>query len=376
MKKTWLISSVVVIAALAGGYWKITSGQQVDHSLPVIKATKGTIEKQALAVGQIVPVHSVAIKSQIEGIVGRIYHQEGEQVTAGTALIKITPNPTPQALTDASTALMQSEASLESARQTLANLQSLVDQKIIPPNYSEYVDARSTVKSRLADVRQKQQNLDLIKSGEASVGDSRLTSTIVAPVDGTILDLKVDVGEPIISTASSQAATEMMTIANMQSMIFKGTVSEHDAARLKPGMDVTLTLAPYPEQTVTGVLSKVAVQSAKLNGTATDSRFDNGFEVEVDQIHFPADIGLRSGFSATARITLEKADNVVTIPERTLSFAGDQPQVLIPSADGITSTPRDVTLGLSDGIQVEVVSGLSEGESVVDNSQMGGVDVP
>ncbi|MFA0521068.1 efflux RND transporter periplasmic adaptor subunit, partial [Vibrio sp. 10N.222.55.E8] len=80
--------------------------------------------------------------------------------------------------------LMRSEADLESAKQKLANLESLVKQDIIPKNYDEYVSARSTVKSAQANVLQKRQNLELIRSGEVSIGDARLTSTIYAPIDG------------------------------------------------------------------------------------------------------------------------------------------------------------------------------------------------
>lgn len=323
--------------------------------------------------GQIVPAHSVSIKSQIEGIVGEIFHHVGAHVNAGTPLIKITPNPTPQALTEATTMLMQSEASLESAKQNVTNLERLVKQNIIPKNYGDYIQAQADLKSKLADVVQKRQNLELIRSGEASIGDAKLTSTLTAPIDGTILNLKVEVGEPIISTASSQAATELMSIADMKNMIFKGSVSEHDAAQLAVGMPVTVILAPFPTLNIEGVLSKVAVQSEKLNNTSSSNNmgFDNGFEVEISQLNFPEDITLRSGFSATAHIILEKVENVVTVPERALRFQGNQAEVLIAddSEHGFTAQP--VTLGLSDGINVQIISGLENQQTIIDNSMLG-----
>ncbi|WP_425445500.1 efflux RND transporter periplasmic adaptor subunit, partial [Vibrio fujianensis] len=208
MKKRWIAVGIVLIGS---GYWVNSHFSQPKASLPTLTAQLGQIEKQAVAVGKIVPAHSVSVKSQIEGIVGEVFHQVGEHVTAGTPLIKITPNPTPQALTEATTMLMQSEASLESAKQNVANLERLVQQNIIPKNYGDYVQAQAELKSKLADVVQKRQNLELIRSGEASMGDAKLTSTLTAPIDGTILNLNVEVGEPIISTASSQAATELMT---------------------------------------------------------------------------------------------------------------------------------------------------------------------
>ncbi|EKO3677779.1 efflux RND transporter periplasmic adaptor subunit [Vibrio metschnikovii] len=370
MNKRWI---AVAIVLMAGGYWGSAHLSKPKASLPTLTAQLGQIEKQAIAVGQIVPAHSVSIKSQIEGIVGEIFHHVGAHVNAGTPLIKITPNPTPQALTEATTMLMQSEASLESAKQNVTNLERLVKQNIIPKNYGDYIQAQADLKSKLADVVQKRQNLELIRSGEASIGDAKLTSTLTAPIDGTILNLKVEVGEPIISTASSQAATELMSIADMKNMIFKGSVSEHDAAQLAVGMPVTVILAPFPTLNIEGVLSKVAVQSEKLNNTSSSNNtgFDNGFEVEISQLNFPEDITLRSGFSATAHIILEKVENVVTVPERALRFQGNQAEVLIADDSEYGFTAQPVTLGLSDGINVQIISGLENQQTIIDNSMLG-----
>ncbi|CAH6897496.1 Membrane-fusion protein [Vibrio chagasii] len=374
MAKIWLVSAVSVALLGGGAYFYLQSSTQPE-TFPTLVVEKGTIEKQAVAVGNIVPAHSVSIKSQIDGIVGEMYVQVGEKVKQGQALIKVRPNPTPQALTDASTDLMRSEADLESAKQKLANLESLVKQDIIPKNYDEYVSARSTVKSAQANVLQKRQNLELIRSGEASIGNARLTSTIYAPIDGTVLNRKVEVGEPIISTESSQAATEMMSLADMNSLIFKGSVSEHDAAQLTPGMPVLLTVAPYPDMEISGVLTKVAIQSENLNspeGNATAKSFDNGFEVEVGELNIPKEILLRSGFSSTAQITLKKSENVLTLPERALKFDGDTPNVLIPDSSEQGFHKQKVKLGLSDGINVEVLDGVKLDEEIIDNSMMMG----
>ncbi|NRF26313.1 efflux RND transporter periplasmic adaptor subunit [Vibrio coralliilyticus] len=373
MAKRWLLSAASIALLGGGAYFYLQSSAQPE-AFPTLAVEKGTIEKEAVAVGKIVPAHSVSIKSQIDGIVGEIYAQVGENIKQGQPLIKVRPNPTPQALTDASTELMSSEATLESAKQKLANLESLVKQDIIPSNYDDYVSARSEVKSAQAAVLQKRQNLELIQSGEASIGDARLTSTIYAPIDGTVLNRKVEVGEPIISTESSQAATEMMSLADMNSLIFKGSVSEHDAAQLTPGMPVLLTVAPYPDVQIEGVLTKVAIQSENLNSpedTSTVKSFDNGFEVEVGELKIPQEVTLRSGFSSTAKITLKKSENVLTLPERALQFEGDTPNVLIPDSSEQGFHKQKVKLGLSDGINVEVLEGVELGEDIIDNSMMG-----
>jgi HlyD family secretion protein len=376
MKKRWVFMALFTASVVGAVYYNTTQSLNKNAELPSITASLGTIEKQAIAVGQIVPAHSISIKSQIDGIVGEIYHQVGDNVTVGTPLIKVRPNPTPAALTLANTELMQSEAKLESVLQKLVNLKQLVSKNIIPKNYGDYIQAKSDVKSQQAEVQQKKQALDLILSGESSVGESKLTSTITAPIDGTILNLKVEIGEPITSTESNQAATEMMSVADMTDMIFKGSVSEHDAAQLKVGTPVNVILAPYPEVIMEGTLSKVAVQSETLNATATDTNsnksFDNGFQVEVGNIQFPQDITIRSGFSATAKIILKHVSDVVTIPERALNFNDEIPEVWVPDESESGYSAREVKLGLSDGIIVEVLSGLENGEAIIDISMMMG----
>ncbi|WP_063666500.1 efflux RND transporter periplasmic adaptor subunit [Aliivibrio fischeri] len=374
INKYWIYLFLFSFVVVSVGYYFVRADSQ-HKKLPFVVASIGSIEKKAVAVGHIVPAHSISIKSQIDGIVGEIYHQVGEVVTINTPLIKIRPNPTPAKLMLANTDLMQSEAKLELAQKKLENLKQLVEQNIIPENYGEYIEAKSNVKSNKASVQQKKQNLDLILSGESSAGNSKLNSTIVAPIHGTILNLKVEIGEPIISTASNQAATVMMSIADMSDIIFKGSVSEHDASRLTVGTPATVILAPYPDIVVSGKLSKVAVQSEKLNLTTTNTNtnrksFDNGFQVEVDQIQFPKNLTIRSGFSATAQIILQQSTNVIIIPERSLQFKGGEAEVWAIDDSEYGYSSRVVTLGLSDGVMVEVLSGLEEGEEIVDISMM------
>ncbi|MFY2508274.1 efflux RND transporter periplasmic adaptor subunit [Vibrio pectenicida] len=373
MAKSWLIT-IASVVFFGGGIFVYLQSSVKPETLPTLIVEKGTIEKQAMAVGKIVPSHAISIKSPIEGIVGEIYVQVGQVVKQGQLLVKVSPNPTPQDLTDASTNLMRSEAELESAKQKLANLAKLLKQGVIPSNYDEYVSARSEVKSAKADVLQKRQNLELIQSGEALIGDKHLTSTILAPIDGTVLNRKVEVGEPIISTGSSQDATEIMSLADMNSLIFKGSVSEHDAAQITVGMPVTLSIAPYPDMEIKGVLAKLAIQSEKLNSpddTNTSKSFDNGFEIEVGELKIPEDVTLRSGFSSTAKITLQKSQDVLTLPEGALKFDGETPHVLISDSSEQGFHQQKVVLGLSDGINVEVLEGVSLGEEVIDNSMMG-----
>lgn len=375
MGKFWVISAACALLIVGGWYFYLESAPK-PNGFPTIKVQKGTIEKQAVAVGIIVPSHSISIKSQFNGIVGKIYVKVGQSIKQGEPLIEVRPNPTPQNLTDALTDLMRSEADLEAAIKTLSNLEILVNQDIIPNNYNDYISARSKLKSTQADVLQKRQKLALIRGGEATIGNASFTSTIYAPIDGTVLNRKVEIGEPIISTESSQAATEVMSVADMNNFIFKGSVNEHDAALLSPGMSARLTIAPYPGVEISGTLTKVALQSDKLNtqknNKSAHKSFENGFGIEIGELKVPKKVSLRSGFSATARITLSKSENTLTLPERALQFDGNAPYVLIPNSSAQGFHKQKVILGLSDGINVEVLDGVELHQEIIDNSMING----
>ena len=376
MKK---ILTIIFLLFIAGtGYYFYSQSAQSTHqdiaqALPTLTVHTGSIVRNASAIGYIVPQSSIEIKSQVDGIAGEIYFQEGDLVKAGDALVKVLPNPTPQALTDAITAVKQSEANLKTATQALASLKQLVEQNIVPENYNDYVQAKANLISHKAELEQRRQSLALLQSGETSVGNSHLSSTVFAPTDGTVLNLSIEVGSSITSTTSSDTPTQLMTIANMQSLKFEGAVSEFDVAQLKEGMAASLTMAPFPDQPMSATVTKVAVQSARLNNSPMKDRFTNGFEVEAGNIQIPNNIALRSGYSAVAKIRVQDVENVVVIPERALLFADEQAQVLVVAENGTDVSRQDVTLGVSDGINVEIVQGLVAGDVIADASLMSDV---
>ncbi|WP_394247025.1 efflux RND transporter periplasmic adaptor subunit [Vibrio profundi] len=343
------------------------------HHFSLVTAKKGSVQQSAYATGYILPKNSINIKSQIDGIVGEIFVSEGDHVNIGDPLLKITPTPTPEALTRMTIALKKSRVQLQLNTKRLENYQKLIEQKIIPSNYSQYIKAQSDLTISQAEVEKAEQELSLLKNGETELGDNnRLTSTLYAPIEGMVLNIKIENGGPVTSTASSQSATAIMTIANMKRLIFKGMADERDVIQLKVGMSAALKVSAYPQMTLKGVLSKIAIQSNTLNyplKQAEQRTFKNGFEIEIDGFSYPDDFTLKSGLSTHATITLKIAKDVVLIPEHTLRFEGDTSYVLVPndmSTNGVER--RLVTVGLSDGVNIEILSGLEPGNQIVDRS--------
>jgi HlyD family secretion protein len=206
-------------------------------------------------------------------------------------------------------------------------------------------------------LKKAEQNRELVRRG-------RLTSTgkesvIRAPAAGTVLTRSVNGGDPIVPLTSYQPGTEMATIADMSDLIFKGTVDEIDVGKLAVGMQTRIKVGALPTDVVTGHVSRIAPQAQQKEGATL---FD--VEVELDR---GQKITLRAGYSANADVIIREKKDVLTIPERLVTFedGGKKATVEIAGA-GPKAEPKKVEIktGISDGLNIEVVSGLKKGDKL------------
>jgi HlyD family secretion protein len=170
----------------------------------------------------------------------------------------------------------------------------------------------------------------------------------------------VNPGDPVVPLTSYQPGTELATIADMKDLIFKGTVDEIDVGKLKANLLARIKVGALPTDVVTGHVSRIAPQAQQKDGATL---FD--VEIELD----PSDkVTLRAGYSANADLIIREKKDVVTIPERLVIFedGGKKTYVELPAADPKGEPKKtEVKLGISDGMNVEVTSGLAKGEKVV-----------
>jgi HlyD family secretion protein len=170
----------------------------------------------------------------------------------------------------------------------------------------------------------------------------------------------VDPGDPVVPLTSYQEGTELATLADMSDLIFKGTVDEIDVGKLSVGMPVRLKIGALPDQVITGKLSHIAPQAVEKDNAKL-------FEVKIVMDPFE-DIMLRAGYSANADIVIREKKDILLIPERLVTFEDDGAKtfVEIPGTDP-EAPPEKIAIGtgLSDGLNIEVVSGLKEGEKLV-----------
>ncbi len=351
-----LLVIVIVLASVAGGIYAWVGSRGADENGNVLIAAEiGSITEKALAVGQIEPREKFQIKSKISGIVRQTLVEVGDTVRAGDALFEIAPDPTPRELLNVDSGVRSSEASYLKAKGDFERGQELHDKGLMSKGDLDALKENFEL-ARIAR-KQASDNRDLTRSGKVT-GGSGVETLIRTSASGTVLSRAVNVGDPVVPLTSYQPGTELAAVADMSDLIFKGTVDEIDVGKIAVGMPCRIKVGALPDEIVTGRLSRIAPQAQKNEGATL---FDVEIELDPDQ-----QVVLRAGYSANADVVIREKNDIVLLPERLVLFEDDQTFVELPG-DGPEAELRKVAveLGLSDGLNVEIVSGLSEGDEVV-----------
>ncbi len=354
MKKMILIGGGAVIVILVLFFLFKGSGKN-NPGVTLVKVEKGEIVDKALAIGSIVPENEISVKSKISGIVRKIFVEMGDKVEKGAPLIDISPSPTPLEYAEAKRNVELAEVNFENARSEYQRSKELSQQNLIS---QQDFDLKSKIyKETKLRLDLAQEKFSLTEEGKTQIADKKIESVITSPIKGTVLQKKVEEGDPVVPLTSYQAGTELMSLAYMDNLIFKGTVDEIDVGKLQEGMETIIKIGALPGDEIKGVLDKISPKARKEE----NSTF---FDVEI-RITQTGEKMLRAGYSANAEIIINQKKDVLVIPERLIEFKGDSTFVEVKSSHG-EITKKEIKTGLSDGINIEVTEGLEEGEEVVE----------
>jgi HlyD family secretion protein len=359
MRKLWrtLIILIILVGASAGLYAWSRNAKKGDGGMKQVEVTTGSIVEKAVAVGQIQPRQKFQVKSKISGIVRRALVQVGDTVSAGDPLFEIGPDPTPLEVTEVDRRVESAQASFQRAQGDFQRAQELSRSGVLAK--SDVEQKREAYELARVALMKSQQDRDLTRKGRLTT--SGRESIITAPAAGTILTRVVNPGDPIVPLTSYQPGTEMATVADMRDLIFKGTVDEIDVGKLSVGMPARIKVGALPTDVVNGRVSRIAPQAQQKEGATL---FD--VEIELDR---SSGITLRAGYSANADVIIREKKDVLTIPERLVTFedGGKKATVELPGADAKAQPKKvEIKTGISDGLNVEVLSGLKKGDKVVE----------
>jgi len=356
MKRKYVVlSSFGGVVVLGAAYLLFSGSDSKDAEGPGrVKVVRENIVDKALAVGTIEPENEVSVKSKVSGVVRRIFADAGAYVKAGQPLLEVKPDPTPLELADAKRQVQLREVETENLTKEMTRQQAMVQKNLI--SVKEFEDFERRYQEAQLQLKITRERLALLESGRVKIENTQIESIIKAPIDGFVLSKTVQVGDPVTPLTSYQEGTVLMKMANMERLLFKGTVDEIDVGRLREGMESELKVGALPQEKISGTLTKISLKAEKKNATV--------FPIEIS-VPRASNSTLRAGYSANANIFIQRKDSVLTIPERVVTFRNDSAFVKVPTQPG-KEEERLIKTGLSDAIKIEVVEGLKEGDEVVE----------
>ena len=346
---TLLISGALFAAAY---FIKTNDKSAIVYETKTIINT--SIEKKTVITGKVIPEDEVEIKPQIQGIIDALFVEEGDKVKTGDLLAKIKVVPNEQNLNAAEGRVANSKIVLKNAQIEFKRNKDLFDKGIISRQDFDNIQLRYN-QSKL-DVSNAVSDLQIIRLGSKG-GAASANTNIRATVPGTVLEIPVEEGFQVIASNSFNAGTTIATIADLNKMIFEGKVDEAEVGKLIVGMPLEVNLGAIEDQSLEAKLKFIAPKGNEEQGAVQ-------FKIEAD-LFLNDSIFVRAGYSANASLILERKDNVMAVEESLLQFdrKTEKPYVEIQIGDQKFER-RDIEIGLSDGVNVEVLSGLTEYDKI------------
>jgi len=353
MKKT-IIFSIIGIAFIAVIVMFAKKNKQKNEIFETEKAFKTTIVEKTVATGKVLPLEEVEIKPQISGIIEKIFVEEGADIQKGDLIAKVRVVPNEQALTSAKGRVNKAQLQLDNAKIVYERNQKLFQNGVISKKEMETFEL--TYNQAKEDVQNAKNDYEIIRRGYTGSGGSANTN-IRATTSGMILEIPVKEGYQVIQSNNFNAGTTIASIADMTKMMFEGKVDEAEVGKLEEGSNIEVALGAIDKKKFPATLNFIAPKGTEENGAV---QFKIKADVTLDKEFF-----VRAGYSANADIILEQKDSVLSIKEALLQFdkTSEAPYVEVKSGDQEFER-KDLELGISDGINVEIISGITEEDEI------------
>lgn len=315
------------------------------------------IRKTTVVTGKIEPRNEVNVKPQISGIITEILKEAGETVQEGEVIAKVKVIPDMGSLSAAQSRLRLAEINRKQAQTDYDREKTLFDKGLVAAD--EYDKIAQALRQAREEVNAAQDNLEVVRDGVSKSNASASSTLIRSTITGLILDIPVKVGNSVILANTFNDGTTIATVANMNDLIFRGNIDETEVGRLSTGMTMKITIGALQDLKFDARLEYIAPKATDQNGA-------NQFEIKA-AVNLPSNAtNIRSGYSANAEIVLAEAKNVLAVQESAIEFDGDDTYVYVIKGEGDKQTyeRRKVQTGISDGINIEICSGVKPNERI------------
>lgn len=356
IKRILKITLLVIIIALFGYtlYFLFAKSQKPPVVYQTIQPFDTTIVKKTVATGSITPRREVNIKSRVSGIVEKFYVIAGQEIHEGDIIARIKIIPNMASLQSAETRLTQANISFDNAKIEYDRNKKLLEQGVIAK--SDYLPSELKYKSAELEVNSAKDNLQILKEGASKSMENASNTLVKSTITGMVLDVPIKEGSSVIESNTFNEGTNIAVVANMGEMIFEGKLDESEVGKVQVGMPLVLTIGAIDNETFNANLEYISPKGVAENGAIQfiiRAAINKGVKHSF----------LRAGYSASADIILEKKDKVMAIPESVLQFEKDKTFVEVEKTPNVYEK-KFIKTGLSDGINIEVVSGLAKTDKI------------
>ncbi len=351
---------ILVVALILGGFgytlWHLYSKSQEE---PIVfetsKAFTTNIIKKTVATGTIIPKKEVAIKPRVSGIIERLYVEEGQMVKKGDPIAKVKIVPDMVTLNNAKNRVEMASLAVQDAQQDFDRQNGLLDKGVIAE--AEFQPIRLQLKNAKQEHLTAQNNLQLIEEGALKNQGTVSNTLIRSTANGMVLEVPLKEGNSVVESNTFNDGTTLATIADMGEMVFEGKVDESEVGKIKEGMDLLITIGALEGHKFNAILEHISPKGVEENGAIQ-------FKIKAEVV-LKDSVFIRSGYSANADIVLDRKDSVLAIPEALLIFGNHPDSVFVE----VETAPqefeqRPIEVGLSDGIKIEVLSGVDTTDQI------------
>ena len=358
MKKySKLIIAAIVALIFIGTFvflWQKSQPKEIVYSEFTPKTD--SILKTTIITGKIEPRNEVNIKPQISGIIAELMKEPGQYVQQGEVIAKVKVIPDMGQLSSAESRVRLADLNLKQAQTDYNREEALHQQKLVSDDEYDKVcqQLRQAKEEKAAAVDALQVVRDGVSKSNASASSTLIRSTI----SGVILDIPVKVGNSVINSNTFNDGTTIATVANMNDLIFRGNIDETEVGQLVMGVQMKITIGALQDLKFDAALEYISPKATESNGA-------NQFEIKA-AVKLAEGGKIRSGYSANAEIVLDRVEKALTVPESAIEFSGDSTfvYVLVGSPDKKQYDRRQVTTGLSDGVNIEIKKGITAKDKV------------
>lgn len=357
MKKSVTLTILLILVVAFGGsmYYLYQKNAQDPVVYETEQPSKQTIIKKAVATGNILPLEEVLIKPNISGVIEEVFVEGGDYVKSGDLLARIKVVPNLSALNDARNTIEETRISLEDQKRNFDRQKGLFDKGVVSKVDLERAQV-SFDQARQA-YRAANKRYDIVRTGTTTGYGNAANTMIRATVSGMVLDVPVEVGNQVIESNNFNEGTTIAAIADVEKMIFEGKVDESEVGKITEDLPLEITVGAIENTVFDAVLDYIAPKGKEENGAIQ-------FEIK-GTLKKRDTVFIRAGLSANASIILARADSVLAVKEALIQFDDKTklPYVEIEKGDQQFER-KDIELGISDGIYVEIKSGISKDDKI------------